>query len=749
PKLTEWTKLSPATSLPFVRKLADASDDFNIGIVCGKASGVAVVDVDAKATVEGCTGRAAWKALTAEHGKLPRRVVAFTPGGGFHLVFRWTSLPFNSSVGSKGIAPGIDLRSGAPDGSGVGQVVIAPSARIIDGERVTYQWDESGASYLPTSTDDLPEAPEWLAILACFKPEEREFLHSNAALGRTILDAPRVQWRELFDAHRVSATRVQSNVAKAARVRDGSAVAGLDHPYVTAAINGELEAIRSCLSAQNAQLNASAFSIGTVLGGLGHSAGDDAVELMTGAVLGAAMDMPSLDARDPWDSKDGRSRAKATIASGLLSGLKEPRDLSGLEPVRVSGSINGKLAAKFGKGPVVSGAASIDVGKRVAKTQDRGQRMLQVDSMDEVLARIEPLTWLWRDYLPCGKMINLVGPPKTGKSQIAALLAAHVTTGCPWPWTRNSADRGKRDPGSVVILAAEDQLDVLAPRLQLAKCDLSKVKRIAVKVTYDDSGRYSENLVSLVHDAQQLDAAVARIGDVKLIIIDPIMAYLGEADSHKNSDVRNALAPLQAVAEKYGATLLCVTHRNKSMKDLADPLDAITGSGAFGQAARGNIFVGFDEEKGKRFFKPYGSNYAPVDTPAISFEIVEGTFLRVRTDDQPARPFEGSFAKWGEIDGDVDTLNLLKASGVKAKRPTEQLKAAHWLRERLDDGKPLTVKQLVNAANAYDISERTLKRAAHDLLKVKVIEPRVVTDPWTWQLGIKARDAFDATHRQS
>ena len=42
---------------------------------------------------------------------------------------------------------------------------------------------------------------------------------------------------------------------------------------------------------------------------------------------------------------------------------------------------------------------------------------------------------------------------------------------------------------------------------------------------------------------QRLQKLAAEVGDVRLIIIDPVSAYMGSAEQSQDSDVRSSLAP--------------------------------------------------------------------------------------------------------------------------------------------------------------------------------------------------------------
>jgi hypothetical protein len=54
----------------------------------------------------------------------------------------------------------------------------------------------------------------------------------------------------------------------------------------------------------------------------------------------------------------------------------------------------------------------------------------------------------------------------------------------------------------------------------------------------------------LNEDLEELERMIRHIGDVRLITIDPITAYMGgKVDSHRATDVRGQLGPLADLAE--------------------------------------------------------------------------------------------------------------------------------------------------------------------------------------------------------
>ncbi|MFW6062320.1 MAG: AAA family ATPase, partial [Planctomycetota bacterium] len=141
--------------------------------------------------------------------------------------------------------------------------------------------------------------------------------------------------------------------------------------------------------------------------------------------------------------------------------------------------------------------------------------------------------WLWLNRFARGKLSLLAGHPGLGKSQITIDIAARVTRGSPWP-----NGEGLALLGNVIFLSAEDDpADTIRPRMDAAGAD---VERAFVIAAIREKG--TQRGFDLTRDLDRLDQLVQEIGDVRLIVIDPISAYLGgKMDSHRNTDVRAAL----------------------------------------------------------------------------------------------------------------------------------------------------------------------------------------------------------------
>lgn len=201
------------------------------------------------------------------------------------------------------------------------------------------------------------------------------------------------------------------------------------------------------------------------------------------------------------------------------------------------------------------------------------------------LAEVVPerIRWLWPGRVAQGKLSLLIGEPGLGKSSVTLDIAARLTTGAAWP------DGGTAPSGDAVILTAEDGLaDTIRPRLDAMHANASRVHAItAIR------HRTRERSLDLTRDLPHLERVVDGT-NAKLLIIDPLSAYLGRANSFQDAEVRGVLAPLAALAERSGVAVLGVMHLNKDKQKTA--LHRAQGSIAFVGAARAVFAVTEDPD---------------------------------------------------------------------------------------------------------------------------------------------------------
>ena len=89
--------------------------------------------------------------------------------------------------------------------------------------------------------------------------------------------------------------------------------------------------------------------------------------------------------------------------------------------------------------------------------------------------------------------------------------------------------------------------DTIRPRLDDAGADVSKI--VAFQGITVGNNDYVKEF-DLTKDLAALEQAIRRMPDTRIVIIDPITAYMGRTDSHKNAEVRRVLAPLATISHQ-------------------------------------------------------------------------------------------------------------------------------------------------------------------------------------------------------
>uniref|UniRef100_A0A7C2K246 AAA family ATPase n=1 Tax=Schlesneria paludicola TaxID=360056 RepID=A0A7C2K246_9PLAN len=333
------------------------------------------------------------------------------------------------------------------------------------------------------------------------------------------------------------------------------------------------------------------------------------------------------------------------------------------------------------------------------------------------LADVKPrgVSWLWPGRIPAGRITLLVGRPGEGKSFLTTDAASRVSTGTPWP------DGSDCPQGSVILISAEDDpADTIRPRLDAHYADVRRVHLLSAVRRVDGDGHY-DRLITLA-DVDAIEAALEKLPDCKLIVVDPIGSFLGgRTDVHRDNEVRGVLAPIGKLAEKYGPAVLVVAHRRKSAGTVAD--DMALGSRAFTGIARAVWHLTSDpDNKNRRLLLPGKNNLAHKGN-GLAFSIIG----------EPPR------IDWEHDPVGMDADDALAAETQSREKPGPEAEAHDaatvWLRGALTAG-PRPAKELKDEwENGQGGSERTLKRAKKSL-DVEAYRPDV-PGPWWWRLPAK------------
>jgi hypothetical protein len=336
--------------------------------------------------------------------------------------------------------------------------------------------------------------------------------------------------------------------------------------------------------------------------------------------------------------------------------------------------------------------------------------------------------WLWRHRIVIGGINLLAGMPDQGKSLLGIDIAAAVSRGRRFP----DAD-GCFPLGSVIILSAEDDpATTIAPRLDAADADTSKIHLLNTARYFGPEGATDERLIQLDQDIGLVESAADALGDCKLIVIDPISAYMGEADDHKNAAVRGVLAKLSDLASRQRLAVLLVSHLRKAIDPHAS--NRIMGSLAYVAlsrivwlAMRHTVDDGSGKPLERRIIALVKGNLTPQRT-GLEYEIT-----------RPHSDHDEPHIEWFEepIELTADEA-LAEPAGKPGPKPARKCAALEWLREYLANGSRPTA-EIESAAEAAGHNAAALKRAKKELGVLSF--RKTPTGPWFWRLPPEDQDA--------
>jgi hypothetical protein len=338
---------------------------------------------------------------------------------------------------------------------------------------------------------------------------------------------------------------------------------------------------------------------------------------------------------------------------------------------------------------------------------------------------LSAIQWVWPNRFAAGKLGLLVGLPDEGKGQIFCDIAARITTpGSEWP-----CSEGVAPFGNVLLLTAEDDIsDTVVPRLKSAGADLDRVE--IVRMVREAN---KDRMFSLITDLPLLRQKIVEIGNVVMVQIDPISAYLGvgKIDSFRTTDVRAVLGPVTEFASELKVSVLGIMHFNKKT-DVTNALLRISDSLAFGATARHVYAVIDDAENKRKLFVKAKNNLAPRDTKALAYNFGA---REVGTDPKTDEPIWAPHIVWHNQYVDVTATEAMQAA-TETKSPAARDEAKKFLETFLADG-PKLKSEIEDAAEANCVSERTLARAKAEL--GIIAKKDGLKGGWKWQLPAEKR----------
>ena len=324
---------------------------------------------------------------------------------------------------------------------------------------------------------------------------------------------------------------------------------------------------------------------------------------------------------------------------------------------------------------LVAGLPVKEMAKQIC-LRDNREKPVPVMKMSEVEETV--VQWLWYPFIPFGKVTLIQGNPGKGKTWLAMAIAAYCTNGKELP------NALPIEPFNVLYQTAEDGIaDTIKPRLAKCGADMTRVRFI----------NEDEKQLSMTDD--RIEKAI-RQNNVRLMIMDPIQAYLGaNVDMNRANEIRPLFRHLSTIAERTGCAIVLIGHLNKSSGSQSDYRSL--GSIDIAAAVRSILFVEKvekEKEQDIRVVYQQKDSLAKKENP-VAFSLGE----------------EG--LKWlGEYDISIEDLLMGKAG---TKKETKLEKAQKLILELLSKRKMMCLEELEAELLAYGISSRTGRDARKQL----------------------------------
>lgn len=327
---------------------------------------------------------------------------------------------------------------------------------------------------------------------------------------------------------------------------------------------------------------------------------------------------------------------------------------------------------------------------RVPPYRDEGTRLASEITPKKV-------KFLWRKFLPVGKLALFEGDPDEGKSYLLLKVAACLSKGERLPLSRKRVG-----PCKILILMPEDDADdTMVPRLIACRADLDQIIFVDDVIRFDDDGlaRLEEHI---------------RYHKPRFVIIDPLTAFLaGLKDTGKTYDVRVPLGELRDIAERTRVSVAIIRHFRKAgggaKERGAGPIDIL------GQVRSAARVIPNKDEPGERILQHFKANAVRFKAPPLRYTIDE----------------DGDLKFLGESDLSNEEIDAMLDERKPRGRPnTKSQECREMLNILLADG-PVAQFKVRQAAKARKISMRTVERVKSEI----GIESYQKGKAWFWDFS--------------
>ena len=315
-----------------------------------------------------------------------------------------------------------------------------------------------------------------------------------------------------------------------------------------------------------------------------------------------------------------------------------------------------------------------------------------------------------------------------GKSTLLTEIACRISKGEALP----GATGALIEAGSTIYITTENPAaECLRPRVLACGGDPSKIFHLQNVLIPTSKKVGQPRIFDITRDLPALVKDVERIGDVRMVVIDPAISHLHEKiDPNATAQVRHVMDVLAEFANKYRVAVVLVMHNAKGLAESA--AKKIAGSHQWVDAARAAFGVTMDPNDPtheRRFLSRLKANIYVTHT-VLAFHIKD-SLIKDPKEPDPDAVFKTTYVEWEGEDPDVDAEGLFNPDpSVKKERPESQMdRAVGILHSLIVEGVAEVPAALVMEMDK-DVSIYTWCRA-RTAMGMKKPEQR--PDGWWWR----------------
>jgi RecA-family ATPase len=346
--------------------------------------------------------------------------------------------------------------------------------------------------------------------------------------------------------------------------------------------------------------------------------------------------------------------------------------------------------------------------------------------VDEIIPKIQP--WLWDNIIPLDSFTLFAGLGGLGKSQLLLFIAAKVSTGESF---RCGGTTHQMKQGAVILLSNEDSDKyTLVPRLKALGADTSQIHKI--RSVSSNKEPFNKRLMALDQDLSLLRTTIKNLKDknnqtVKLIIVDPIINFIGKTKDYINTEVSNFLFGVTELCEEYGLSFILNKHlRKKDSMGASSAIDEVSGSYAWTTTARQVWIICRDHEDKNKILFLDGKSNIKEHMSGLAFNIKSADFLN-----KDNETIKTSKIEW------LDELVTISPDDAVNKERYEKNKLSlctEFVQSYIEKNGQSFIKDVIEEGKRQKLGERNLQNAYANLLKSRTLRKEKVMGSYTLRL---------------